>query len=104
MIRLGALKNVTQSYLRTNPLTKFVDELTGSKKMEKSVGTTKWFDNAKGFGFIVNKDGEDVFVHYRSIVGEGYKSLHEGETVEYVETKTDKGLQASEVNRISKEQ
>ena len=50
--------------------------------MEKSVGTVKWFDNAKGYGFIVNEAGEDVFVHYRSIEGDGYKTLAEGQQVE----------------------
>jgi len=47
-------------------------------KMDKTVGTVKWFDNAKGYGFIVNDAGEDVFVHYRSIEGDGYKTLAEG--------------------------
>ena len=65
--------------------------------MDKSVGTVKWFDNAKGYGFIINDDGEDVFVHYRSIEGDGYKKLTEGEQVEYLQTKSDKGWQASEV-------
>ena len=68
--------------------------------MEKSVGTVKWFNNAKGYGFIVNESGEDVFVHYRSIEGEGYKTLAESERVEYVETRGEKGLQASEVDRV----
>lgn len=68
--------------------------------MEKSVGTVKWFNNAKGYGFIVNESGEDVFVHYRSIEGDGYKTLAEGERVEYVETRGEKGLQASEVVRV----
>ena len=68
--------------------------------MEKSVGTVKWFDNAKGFGFIVNDDGEDVFVHYRSIEGDGYKTLAEGQQVEYLQTKSEKGWQAAEVIRL----
>jgi len=68
--------------------------------MEKSVGTVKWFNNAKGYGFIVNESGEDVFVHYRSIEGDGYKTLAEGERVEYVETRGEKGLHASEVVRV----
>ena len=68
--------------------------------MEKSVGTVKWFDNAKGFGFIVNEDGEDVFVHYRSIEGDGYKTLAEGQQVEYIQTKSEKGWQAAEVSRV----
>jgi len=72
----------------------------GLGKMEKSVGTVKWFDNAKGYGFIVNEAGEDVFVHYRSIEGDGYKTLAEGQQVEYVQTKSDKGWQAAEVTRL----
>lgn len=68
--------------------------------MEKSVGTVKWFDNAKGFGFIVNDEGEDVFVHYRSIEGDGYKTLAEGQQVEYLQTKSEKGWQAAEVIRL----
>ena len=68
--------------------------------MEKVIGTVKWFDNAKGYGFIVNSEGEDVFVHYRSIVGDGYKTLSEGQQVEYLQTKSDKGWQASEVSKI----
>ena len=68
--------------------------------MDKSVGTVKWFDNAKGYGFIINDDGEDVFVHYRSIEGDGYKKLTEGEQVEYLQTQSDKGWQASEVKRL----
>lgn len=71
--------------------------------MEKSVGTVKWFDNAKGFGFIVNEDGEDVFVHYRSIEGDGYKTLAEGQQVEYLQTKSEKGWQAAEVTRLDQE-
>lgn len=65
--------------------------------MAKVIGTVKWFDNAKGYGFILNEAGEDVFVHYRSIEGDGYKTLAEGQQVEYVQTQGDKGLHAEEV-------
>ncbi len=68
--------------------------------MAKSVGKVKWFDNAKGYGFILNADEEDVFVHYRSIMGDGYKSLNEGEEVEFLQTRSDKGWQAAEVERL----
>ena len=68
--------------------------------MEKLVGTVQWFNNAKGYGFIVNESGEDVFVHYRSIEGDGFKTLAEGERVEYVQTRGDKGLQGFEVVRV----
>ena len=65
-------------------------------------GVVKWFDVKKGFGFIAGpKDGKDVFVHYSSIEGEGFKSLKEGETVEYELMDSAKGLQASHVRRAS---
>ena len=67
--------------------------------MAKSTGTVKWFDNAKGYGFILNAESEDVFVHYRSIMGDGYKSLNEGEEVEFIQTRSEKGWQAAEVER-----
>ena len=67
--------------------------------MDKTIGSVKWFDNAKGYGFILNEDGEDVFVHYRAIEGDGYKTLAEGEQVEYIQTKSDKGWQAAEVSK-----
>ena len=50
----------------------------------KSVGTVKWFDNKKSYGFIVNESGEDVMVHYRSIQMDGYKTLKEGQQVEFI--------------------
>lgn len=68
--------------------------------MSRQIGRVKWFDNAKGYGFLLNDNGQDVFVHYRSIMGEGYKTLAEGEEVEYIETKSEKGLQAAEVTRF----
>jgi cold shock protein len=66
--------------------------------MEK--GTVKWFNGAKGFGFISRANGEDVFVHFRAIVGEGYKSLNEGDRVEFEVQTGPKGLQASNVTKI----
>lgn len=72
--------------------------------MNKSIGTVKWFDNAKGYGFILNENNEDVFVHYRSIMGEGYKSLNEGEQVSFIQTKSEKGWQAAEVDRDIQEE
>jgi len=67
--------------------------------MEK--GTVKWFNGAKGFGFIQRASGEDVFVHYRSIQGEGYKNLNEGDQVEFDVEKTPKGLSAANVRVAS---
>ncbi|AKG07929.1 cold-shock protein [Moraxella bovoculi] len=63
-------------------------------------GTVKWFNDSKGFGFIQRATGEDVFVHFRSILGEGYRSLKEGQAVEFVVTEGDKGLQAEEVSKL----
>ncbi len=77
----------------------FNREIEGTK-VAKSVGKVKWFDNAKGYGFILNAEEEDVFVHYRSIMGDGYKSLNEGEEVEFIQTRSEKGWQAAEVERL----
>ncbi|MGA9364257.1 MAG: cold-shock protein [Bacteroidota bacterium] len=66
--------------------------------MEK--GTVKWFNGAKGYGFISRQSGEDVFVHFRSIVGDGYKTLNEGDQVEFEVEQGPKGLQASKVTKV----
>ena len=60
-------------------------------------GTVKWFNAAKGFGFITRENGEDIFVHFRSIQGKGHRSLGEGQTVIFAVTEGDKGLQAVDV-------
>ena len=66
----------------------------------KEQGTVKWFNDAKGFGFIQRQSGEDVFVHFSAIQGEGFKSLTEGQAVEFEVTKGQKGLQAENVTKI----
>jgi len=63
----------------------------------KEQGTVKWFNGSKGFGFIERESGEDVFVHFSAIVSDGYRSLNEGQRVEFVVTQGAKGLQAEEV-------
>ena len=65
------------------------------------VGNVKWFDSKKGFGFIVSPDGEDVFVHFSSIEGDGFRSLKDGETVDYEQIQGEKGLLAQHVKRIT---
>lgn len=62
-------------------------------------GTVKWFNSSKGFGFITKDDGSDIFVHHSAIEGDGYKSLEEGEKVEFNVEETDKGFQAVNVIR-----
>jgi cold shock protein len=66
----------------------------------RETGTVKWFNFNKGFGFITRESGEDIFVHFRSIRGKGRKSLPEGQRVEFVVTKGEKGLQAEDVEVI----
>jgi cold shock protein len=64
-------------------------------------GKVKWFNTAKGFGFISRETGEDVFVHYKSIAGDGFKNLAEGESVQFEVEKGPKGLQAANVSKVS---
>jgi CspA family cold shock protein len=63
-------------------------------------GTVKWFNAAKGYGFIQRPSGEDVFVHFKAIVGEGYKTLNEGDQVEFEVEQGPKGLQAANVTKV----
>ena len=68
--------------------------------MAKEKGKVKWFNNAKGYGFIERENGEDVFVHYSAITGDGYKTLEEGAQVEFEVSQGNKGLQATDVVRV----
>jgi len=63
-------------------------------------GTVKWFNNEKGYGFISRNSGDDVFVHHSAIQGGGFKSLNEGDSVEFEVTKGPKGLQAANVTKL----
>ena len=64
---------------------------------ERQNGTVKWFNDAKGFGFISRENGDDVFVHFRAIQTQGFKSLQEGQKVSFVVVQGQKGLQADQV-------
>jgi CspA family cold shock protein len=66
----------------------------------REIGTVKWFNNTKGYGFIAREGAEDVFVHHSSIQGQGYKSLDEGQRVEFTVEQGPKGLQAAQVARL----
>ncbi len=63
-------------------------------------GTVKWFNGAKGYGFISRQQGEDVFVHFKSIAGDGFKNLTDGDRVEFEVERGPKGLQATNVSKI----
>ena len=67
---------------------------------QKQTGTVKWFNDAKGFGFITLESGPDLFVHFRSIQGSGFKSLQEGQRVSFIVTQGQKGMQADQVTVI----
>lgn len=66
----------------------------------RQTGTVKWFNDAKGFGFITQENGPDLFVHFRSIEGNGFKSLKEGQQVTFETIEGQKGLQADKVQQL----
>ncbi len=68
---------------------------------DRVVGTVKWFNNSKGYGFITQEEGSDVFVHYSSIRGDGFRSLEEGQRVEFTIKEGEKGPQALDVVVLS---
>lgn len=63
-------------------------------------GTVKWFNGSKGYGFISREEGDDVFVHFKAIEGDGYKTLEEGDQVSFEVTQGPKGLQAANVTKV----
>lgn len=70
------------------------------RELHMATGTVKWFSPEKGYGFISRPDGDDVFVHFSAIEGEGYRNLEEGQSVEFDIIQGPKGLQASNVRRL----
>jgi cold shock protein len=87
-------------WLRERNKTISTEKEQRNKMSEKEQGTVKWFNNAKGYGFIQRASGDDVFVHHSAIQAEGFKSLAEGESVEFSVTKGPKGLQAENVVKL----
>lgn len=83
---------------RTTTTFRFQRDSERTRSMEQ--GTVKWFNGAKGYGFISRQQGEDVFVHFKSIVGDGYKNLNDGDRVEFEVERGPKGLQAANVSKI----
>jgi CspA family cold shock protein len=65
-----------------------------------AVGTVKWFNDLKGYGFIAQDDGSDYFVHHSHIVGDGFRTLHVGERVEFTEVQNERGKEATDVTRL----
>jgi len=71
---------------------------------DRETGQVKWFNEKKGFGFIINQHGDDIFVHYKDIQGEGFKTLHENDAVSFVLDKSPKGFKAQDVSLIRNEE
>ena len=84
---------------RASPTTGAARRVTREVERHMPQGRVKWFNNAKGYGFIVQEGGPEVFVHYSAIQGEGYKTLAEGQEVEFEISDSDKGPQATNVTR-----
>ncbi len=75
-----------------------VSEEEAEENDDRELGTVKWFNVSKGFGFITRENGDDVFVHFRNIRGRGHRSLTEGQSVRFTVKESDKGLQAEDVS------
>ncbi|MCP3851845.1 MAG: cold shock domain-containing protein [Gammaproteobacteria bacterium] len=86
---------------KTNSKGKPAQSASSPSDPNRESGTVKWFDSNKGYGFITRSMGEDIFVHFRSIKGNGYRSLHEGQSVEFLVTKGSKGPQAEDIKVLN---
>jgi len=76
--------------------------VASTNSIKRETGQVKWFNASKGFGFITRENGEDIFVHFRSIRGEGHRVLKDGQRVEFSVSTGDKGLQADDVTAVSR--
>ncbi len=96
------LQSLKQSFAarKASKVSAQAKEVSHSSDPNRESGTVKWFDTNKGYGFITRSMGEDIFVHFRSIKGNGYRSLYEGQAVEFIVTKGSKGPQAEDIHII----
>jgi len=101
MVRSGTLRAFHHKHRIVGELSCGVSETIESnvRRQIEVQGTVKWFNNSKGYGFIGREDGPDVFVHYSAIVGDGYRTLQEGDPVEFEIVQGPKGPQASNVQK-----
>ncbi len=83
-----------------NKVKEVINEKDEGVKEDKIAGKVKWFNTEKGYGFIEQEDGEDIFVHFSAIKGEGFKDLEEGQEVEFSVVETERGLQAEDVVKL----
>jgi CspA family cold shock protein len=92
------------SFIALSDMTSEIDQTKLNRKIRRKYtmvnGTVKWFNDSKGFGFLEQESGEDVFCHFSAISGDGFKSLAEGDSVTFEVTKGPKGLQAANVVRV----
>jgi len=91
----------TKEKIDENKFSIFCSLLEETGKMSKTVGLVKWFNNAKGYGFIEQPGNQDIFVHYSAITGDGYKTLIQGQEVEFEVTNGPKGPQAENVTKVA---
>ena len=87
-------------FVSTRNLSLLTESAKGRSMSERETGTVKWFNGSKGYGFIEREEGPDVFVHFSSIRGEGFRNLEEGQRVEFNVEQGQKGLQATDVSVV----
>lgn len=97
LLHLGCSLRPQPHYQSSISTTTYTDSIPASSQDDRETGTVKWFNTSKGFGFISRDSGEDIFVHFRAIRGEGHRVLIEGQRVEFSVMQRDKGLQAEDV-------
>jgi CspA family cold shock protein len=97
-LKIGTAKTATP--LLTRAILLSTNSIEGNRNIKMEQGTVKWFNDAKGYGFISRQNGEDVFVHFSAIQAGGFRSLQEGQAVQFDVTKGPKGWQAENVQAL----